>query len=232
MPQWAPHIGSEDNASDVRSVRRPGWTPKFSQLIQERRAVRSLVFQLARSALISPRRHFSTQVSGSQSVWSTSRRSDMQAMARRRVSILLRRFSYGNVGTWTRNSSNAELILLQSARQKERGKERKKCTLVECCRECRAQLSVQWRRPFSVPSWCGPLDAFPFPHICLLSLNFVTGRSRCTIAATRGPSCRARAWTTSPSTPTADATSRRWTIAHHGCGIIRIKRHQIIGACR
>ena len=34
-------------------------------------------------------------------------------MARRRVSILDRRFSYGNVGTWTRSSSKAELMLLK-----------------------------------------------------------------------------------------------------------------------
>lgn len=36
----------------------------------------------------------------------------MYAMANRNVSILLKRFSYGNVGTCTRNSSKAELMLL------------------------------------------------------------------------------------------------------------------------
>lgn len=35
-------------------------------------------------------------------------------MASRNVSILLNRFSYGNVGTWTRSSSNAEFMLLQN----------------------------------------------------------------------------------------------------------------------
>lgn len=33
--------GSVLSASDVKSVRRPGWTPKFSQFIHDKRAVKS-----------------------------------------------------------------------------------------------------------------------------------------------------------------------------------------------
>lgn len=42
-PQWAPHMGSEDKANDVSRVLLPGCTPKFSQFIQDKRAVKSVM---------------------------------------------------------------------------------------------------------------------------------------------------------------------------------------------
>lgn len=52
----------------------------------------------------------------------TSRNSEMYAIAKRNVSILLKRFSYGNVGTCTRSSSKAELMLLKIVTKSNRRK--------------------------------------------------------------------------------------------------------------
>lgn len=135
-------------------------------------------------------------------------------MARRRVSILLRRFSYGKVGTWTLSSSKAELMLLQGAR-KERIVEG---LLVKNPGHFPGPECVKWKRPFGVPSWCGPLDAFPLPHIGRLSLHFVargcTGSSHRTISRIRADS--AGCASTSVTAAASPAAAGTGTIAYKG----------------